>query len=535
MSLKLVLYRLRTNQGFTLLPSDVEIHINHNKMDNMLVKAEVLQILLSCGIQYKRAIKAIDMFSDPEQVATESQKRMEILYPEELKETKQTEKVNNVVENVYRIYNESSEFNGTQLLFCDMSTPTKISGKFDVYNDIKNKLIEKGIPQEEIEFIHNADTDAQKANLFKNVRTGNVRVLIGSTAKLGAGTNIQDKLVALHHIDVPWRPSDVEQREGRILRQGNKNKEVEILRYVTKESFDAYSWQLIETKQKFISQIYRGDTAIRNMDDLDNSVMSYAQIKAIASGNPMILEKFKVDNEVQKLQDKERNYKATKYRLEDSLQKIIPNEIEHIKNRIEKIKKSIDLREDKQLEDSCSIEIDNKLFTTYKDAGAEILEFSDKYMQLGQEYHLGKYRGYELTMTNCGNSGLLFDNNEVKKIIKIKAEYEMSFDLLKIPSLNIKKIDEYLDRLEDLLINNENKLEDLYRQQKQCEEELKKTFEYAEQLEQLLKRKIEIDSELKLDEDKEKQIVVDEYEVETEEENNNEEYYEEEEETFDEY
>lgn len=454
---------------------------------------------------------------------------------DELYEDTGNSKVNNVVENVYRIYNESSEFNGTQLLFCDMSTPTKISGKFDVYNDIKNKLIEKGIPQEEIEFIHNADTDAQKANLFKNVRTGNVRVLIGSTTKLGAGTNIQDKLVALHHIDVPWRPSDVEQREGRILRQGNKNKEVEILRYVTKESFDAYSWQLIETKQKFISQIYRGDTAIRNMDDLDNSVMSYAQIKAIASGNPMILEKFKVDNEVQKLQDKERNYKATKYRLEDSLQKIIPNEIKHIKNRIEKIKKSIDLREDKQLEDSCSIEIDNKLFTTYKDAGAEILEFSDRYMQLGQEYHLGKYRGYELTMTNCGNSGLLFDNNEVKKIIKIKAEYEMSFDLLKIPSLNIKKIDEYLDRLEDLLINNENKLEDLYRQQKQCEEELKKPFEYAEQLEQLLKRKIEIDSELKLDEDKEKQIVVDEYEVETEEENNNEEYYEEEEETFDEY
>ena len=251
----------------------------------------------------------------------------------------------------------------------------------------------------------------------------------------------------------------------------------------------------------------------------------------------MILEKFKVDNEVQKLQDKERNYKATKYRLEDSLQKTIPYDIEQTKNRIDRIKKSIENREDKQLEDNCNIEIDNKTFTTYKDAGAEILEFSDKYMQLGQEYHLGKYRGYELTMTNCGSSGLLFDNNEVKKVIKIKAEYEMSFDLLKIPSLNIKKIDEYLDRLEDLLTNEENKLNDLYRQQKQCEEELKKPFEYAEQLQQLLKRKIEIDNELKLDEDKEKPVVVDEYEVETEEENNNDEYYEEEEEgeEFDEY
>ena len=437
-------------------------------------------------------------------------------------------KVNKVVENVWRIYNESSDFKGTQLLFCDMSTPTKISGRFDVYNDIRNKLIEKGIKSEEIEFIHNADTESQKANLFKNVRAGNVRILLGSTAKLGAGTNIQDKLIALHHIDVPWRPSDVEQREGRILRQGNINKEVEILRYVTKESFDAYSWQLIETKQKFISQIYRGDTSIRNIDDLDNSAMSYAQIKAIASGNPMILEKFKVDNEIQKLQDKERNYKATKYRLEDSLNKIIPNEIEYRKNKIEKIKHTIEQREEKRAEDNCNIEIDNRMFSTYKDAGAEILEFSDKFMQLGQEYHLGKYRGYELTMTNHGSSSLYLNNNEVKKVIRIKAEYDMEFDLLKIPSLNIKKIDECLDKLEELLANEENKLKDLYRQQRKCEEQLKKPFEYTEQLQQLLKRKIEIDSELKLDDNEKKQIVVDEYEIETEEENSIEEHYEEE-------
>ena len=208
---------------------------------------------------------------------------------DQLYDDTQNSKVNKAVDNIYRLYQENNDIKGTQLVFCDMSTPSKIDGKYDVYNDIKNKLQEKGIPSDEIEFIHNAHSDSEKANLFKNVRTGNVRILLGSTQKMGAGTNVQDRLVALHHIDVPWRPSDVEQREGRILRQGNMNKEVEIARYVTKESFDAYSWQLIETKQKFISQIYRGDTSIRTMEDLDNSVMNYAQIKAIASGNPMIL------------------------------------------------------------------------------------------------------------------------------------------------------------------------------------------------------------------------------------------------------
>lgn len=180
-----------------------------------------------------------------------------------------------------------------------MSTPTKISGKYDVYNDIRNKLLEKGVPDEEIEFIHNAPTDSKKAKLFSDVRAGKVRILLGSTQKMGAGTNVQDRLIALHHLDVPWRPRDIEQREGRILRQGNLNKMVMIFRYVTKESFDAYSWQTLETKQKYISQIYRGDTSVRTMDDLDNSTMSFAQIKAIASGNPLILEKFKVDTDVQ--------------------------------------------------------------------------------------------------------------------------------------------------------------------------------------------------------------------------------------------
>ena len=446
---------------------------------------------------------------------------------DELYDDYATSKVNKVVDNVFRIYNESADFKGTQLLFSDMSTPTKISGKYDVYNDIKNKLIEKGVPANEIEFIHNAETDAKKANLFKKVRTGDVRILLGSTSKMGAGTNVQDRLVALHHIDVPWRPSDVEQREGRILRQGNMNKEVDIARYVTKESFDAYSWQLIETKQKFISQIYRGDTSIRRMEDLDNSVMSYAQIKAIASGNPMILEKFKIDNEVQKLQDKERTYKATRFRLEDSLKKTIPELISAGKRKIEKLKNTLSQRTEKQDEENCNIEINNKMYHTYKDAGAEILEFSDQYMELNKEYTLGKYRGFELTMTNLGVDNLFQASSDARKVIKVKGEYEISFDMLKVPTLNIKKINEKLDELEELIKNEENKVEDLYRQQEECKRELEKPFEYQEKLDDLLKRKNEIDTELRLDEDKSIEAISEEETEEGEEDNYEDEDYEE--------
>ena len=288
------------------------------------------------------------------------------------------------------------------------------------------------------------------------------------------------------------------------------NDKVEIARYVTKESFDAYSWQLIETKQKFISQVYRGDTSIRKMEDLDNSVMNYAQIKAIASGNPMILEKFKIDNEVQKLQDKERNYRATRYRLEDSLNKTIPEIIESKKEKIERLEKTIKQKETKQEEENCRIEIDGKVFTTYKDAGAEILEFSDKYMELNMEYYLGKYRGFELTMTNLGADNLFQNNGEARKVIKIKGEYEISFDMLKVPTLNIKKLDEKLDELENIVELEKNKVEDLYRQKEECRRELEKPFEFQEKLDELLKRKNEIDNELRLDEDKTIQVAEEE-------------------------
>lgn len=254
--------------------------------------------------------------------------------------------------------------------------------------------------------------------------------------------------------------------------------------------------------------------------------MNYAQIKAIASGNPMILEKFKVDNEVQKLQDKERNYKAMKYRLEDSMNKTIPEFIESSKQRLAKLKETLISRTDKQDEENCNIEIDGKTFTTYKDAGAEILEFSNKYLEHNKEYHLGTYRSFELTMTNFGIDNLFAEGGDERKVIKIKGKYEMSFDMLKIPSLNIKKIDDKIDELEKLISSESDKIQDLNRQLEQCKVELEKPFEYAERLTELLKRKNEIDTELKLDEDKPVEAISEEEEKEGTEENEDEDYEE---------
>lgn len=434
-------------------------------------------------------------------------------------------KVNKVVESTYQIWKDSEEKKGTQLIFCDMSTPTNISGKYDVYNDIKFKLMELGIPEHEIEFIHNADTDTKKANLFKNVRSGNVRILLGSTAKMGAGTNVQDRLVALHHVDVPWRPSDVEQREGRILRQGNMNKVVDIRRYVTKESFDAYSWQLIETKQKFISQIYRGDTSIRKMDDMDSSTLSYAQIKAIASGNPLILEKHQVDNEVQKLQDRERNYRSAKFRLEDKINKTIPENIKMSENKIERLEQAKARIQPIQDKENCNIVFNGKTCTTYKEAGAEILEMTDKYTEKEKEYFLGNYRGFDIVFVNRGNSHLFMED---RKVLRIKGDYPFEVDTSAIPSKNIERLDEKIDSIQILLNLELENIEDLKRQIEQCKLELEKPFEYEEKLKELLNRKMEIDRELNLEE-KDKVVLLEDEEQEETEDEDMEEYEDEEE------
>lgn len=410
-------------------------------------------------------------------------------------------KVNKVVENVYKIWNTTKEEKSTQLIFCDMSTPTN-SGKYDVYNDIKNKLIDLGVPEEEIKFIHDADTDSKKANLFKDVRSGNVRILMGSTAKMGAGTNVQDRLIALHHIDVPWRPSDVEQREGRILRQGNLNKLVYIFRYVTKASFDAYSWQIIETKQKYISQIYYGDTSIRTMEDMDNNILSYSQIKAIATGNPLILEKHKVDNEVRQLQDKERNYRATKFRLEDKINKIIPIDIENNKRKLSQLEKSIEKIEPIQDKDNCSIVFNNKVCKTYKEAGDIILSINSKICKVNEEYLLGNYRGFDIAIINKGHKDLFDISGKDKMILKIKSEFSFEVEISAMPSLNIERLNQKIDGMEYLKNVCQENIVDLNRQLEKCKIEIAKPFEYEEELQSLLKRKQEIDNELDLDSDK---------------------------------
>ena len=304
---------------------------------------------------------------------------------------------------------------------------------------------------------------------------------------------------------------------GRILRQGNENPMVHIFRYVTKESFDAYSWQLIETKQKFISQVYRGDTSVRTLDDLDNQVMSYAQIKAIASGNPLILEKFKIDTDVQKLQDKERNYNATRYRLEDSVKKDLPKSILLAED---KIKLEIDLkdRKEKQPEDNCNIIINGKEFHTYKDAGAEILEFANQYLTVKKEYELGEYRGFKLVMVNKGINNLIDNTDTDNRTVIIKGNLEHSFELLKVPSLNIKKLDELIDRLDDELEHYRNNKSDFERQIEQGKKELEKPFEYAEKLKELLKRQAEINKELDMEKEEKEIIVADEEETQNEEE-----------------
>ncbi|MDU7115706.1 MAG: helicase-related protein, partial [Peptoniphilus harei] len=249
-------------------------------------------------------------------------------------------KVNVCVKNIFSIWDKTKENSSTQLVFSDMSTP-KGDGEFNIYDDIRNKLVNMGIPKEEIAFIHEADTDKQKDELFSKVRRGEVRVLLGSTQKMGAGTNVQNKLIALHDLDVPWRPSDLEQRSGRIVRQGNENDKVNVFRYVTENTFDAYLWQTIENKQKFISQIMTSKTPVRVAEDVDEASLSYSEIKALATGNPLIKEKMDLDNEVTKLKMLEANYKSNKYKLEDKVNKIYPQSILKTEMEIQAVKEDI--------------------------------------------------------------------------------------------------------------------------------------------------------------------------------------------------
>lgn len=405
-------------------------------------------------------------------------------------------KVNVCVKNVFSIWDKTKENKSTQLLFSDMSTP-KGEGEFNIYDDIREKLVAMGIPKEEIAFIHEANSDKQKDELFAKVRKGEIRILMGSTQKMGAGTNVQNKLIALHDLDVPWRPADLEQRAGRIVRQGNENKEVNIYRYVTENTFDAYLWQTIENKQKFISQIMTSKTPVRVAEDVDESSLNYAEIKALATGDPKIKEKMDLDNEVTKLKMLEANYKSNRYRLEDKVAKNYPEEIARTEKLIEAVKKDIVSVEPKVEgeEKFTSITIAGEKITDKKLAGERLLEAISK-VKINESKVIGKYRNMDLEVSYN------FFTNEHNFSLNGAAKH--SGELGTSADGNITRLDNALEKMPEKLNRLEEKLISTKEQLENAKEELKKPFEKAEELKSKILRLAELNKLLDMGEVEEK-------------------------------
>ena len=405
-------------------------------------------------------------------------------------------KVNVCVKNVFSIWDKTKENKSTQLLFSDMSTP-KGDGAFNIYDDIREKLVAMGIPKEEIAFIHEANSDKQKDELFAKVRKGEIRILMGSTQKMGAGTNVQNKLIALHDLDVPWRPADLEQRAGRIVRQGNENKEVSIYRYVTENTFDAYLWQTIENKQKFISQIMTSKTPVRVAEDVDESSLNYAEIKALATGDPKIKEKMDLDNEVTKLKMLEANYKSNRYRLEDKVAKNYPEEISRTEKLIEAVKKDIEDVEAKAEGDEkfTSIIILGEKITDKKLAGEKLLEAISK-VKINESKVIGKYRNMDLEVSYN------FFTNEHNFSLNGAAKH--SGELGTSADGNITRLDNALEKMPEKLKRLEEKLFSTKEQLENAKEELQKPFEKADELKNKVLRLAELNKLLDMGEVEEK-------------------------------
>lgn len=405
-------------------------------------------------------------------------------------------KVNVCVKNVFAIWDKTKEDRSTQLLFSDMSTP-KGDGEFNIYDDIREKLVAMGIPKEEIAVIHEANSDKQKDELFAKVRKGDVRILLGSTQKMGAGTNVQNKLIALHDLDVPWRPADLEQRAGRIVRQGNENKEVNIYRYVTENTFDAYLWQTIENKQKFISQIMTSKTPVRVAEDVDESSLNYAEIKALATGDPKIKEKMDLDNEVTKLKMLEANYKSNRYRLEDKVAKNYPEEIARTEKLIEAVRKDISEVEPKAEgeEKFTSITLFGEKITDKKLAGKKLPE-AIKTVKLNESKVIGKYRNMDLEASyNFFTNAYDFSLNGAAKH---SGELGISADG------NITRLDNALEKMPEKLKRLEEKLISTKEQLENAKEELKKPFEKADELKSKVLRLAELNKLLDMGDVEEK-------------------------------
>ena len=403
-------------------------------------------------------------------------------------------KLNACVNNVLRIWNDTKEQKLTQLIFCDMSTP-KGDGSFNVYDDIRSKLLNAGVPEQEIEFIHNADTENKKAELFSKVRSGQVRVLLGSTAKMGAGTNVQTLLVAVHHLDVGWRPSDMTQRNGRIIRQGNKNKQVYVYNYVTESTFDAYLYQTLENKQKFISQIMTSKSPMRSCDDIDEQALSYAEIKALCAGDPRIREKMDLDVQVAKLKVLRGDFQNQKYRLEDKLLKTFPEEIQKQKTRIAALQQDsqIAAAHPQDKENFCGMTIKGMVYDDKKAAGERLL-LARQEMPNADMMLLGTYRGFELNIR--------FDSfkNEHQAVLRAELSYPVS--LGDDARGNITRLDNAIDNFADRIADAENALQNLEQQKQAAEVEVAKPFAQEEELAEKSARLAELNALLNIDRDR---------------------------------
>ena len=408
-------------------------------------------------------------------------------------------KINACVDNIYRIWKENADKKSAQLVFCDLSTP-KNDGTFSVYNDIRKKLIERGIPESEVKFIHEADTDMKKKELFQKTRKGEVRVLLGSTQKMGAGTNVQDKLIALHDVDCPWRPSDLEQRSGRIVRQGNENPKVDIYRYVTEQTFDAYLYQLVEGKQKFASQIMTSKSPVRSAEDIDETALSYAEIKMLATGNPYIKEKMDLDIQVQKLKMLKSNFLSEKYGLEDKVIKFYPQQIAYLKSRVEGLTKDVEtakLHPKPIDEQPLGMMVSGVSYSEKAEAGQAIIN-ACKSMNSPNATPLGEYRGFQME--------LYFDTVQRNYVVKLKGETSRDVPLGDDSHGNIVRIDNGIERFEEALADTKNSLENTEKQFETAKQEIEKPFAKEEELRAKTARLDELNILLNMDK-KENEIV----------------------------
>ena len=412
-------------------------------------------------------------------------------------------KVNACVENAFQVWEDGKDTQATQLIFCDLSTP-KTDGTFNVYDDVRNKLVERGIPKDQIAFIHEYNTEVKKAELFAKVRAGQVRILMGSTPKLGAGTNVQDRLLALHHLDCPWKPSDLEQQEGRILRQGNQNDKVKIFRYVTENTFDSYMWQILENKQKFISQIMTSKSPVRACEDVDDTALSYAEIKALATGNEYIKEKMDLDVQVSKLKLLKANHTSQIYRLESDIAKRYPVQITALKEKIAGMRVDADVVKgiDLQDNDHFAMTVSGKLYTDKKEAGVALISAASSLRSVKSAGQIGEYHGFALSSEHN------FLSNTYTMTIKGKCSYKIEFG--KDTLGNIQRIHNALSAIEKKLADTEQNLETVQQQLKTAQEEVQKPFPKEAELSEKMERLAELNAMLNMDEKGGENLLADE-------------------------